>query len=163
MSSNQSIYQKPSVAKQVNRNNVSPRTISSANNPVFVGNKTPSVAKQVNRNNVSPRTISSANNPVFVGNNLEEQKIQALEKIEEMKDKAETKSSEEVSNSTSKKAAIITASIILIMAGVTLFWTFYASKTVSGKSSLKASVSIGDIGESSGEWGKSSGKSAGSL
>lgn len=153
MSTNQSIYQQPPPAKQSNiasrpvNNNVSPgfskprKIMSTVPNPAYIGNQKPITTQPKN-------------------NNLQQEKIDALEKIEEMKDKAETKSADEVSNSTARKYAMIFAAVVLVIAGVVLLWIFYISKSRSGKDCLTSSDAGANVANSSGEWGQSSGKSA---
>jgi hypothetical protein len=110
-------------------------------------------------------------NPAFQGtaqaprvptapNNLEQEKLQTFEKVEEMKDKADTKSADEMSNATVKKYSIIFAALILIIAGVVLLWAFYVSKTRSAKDAFTSSDAWTNSANSSGEWAQSSGKSA---
>ncbi len=111
-------------------------------NPAYIGTSRPSAA------------------PLKTKPNLEEEKIQGLEKIEEMKSKAEIKSADEMSNSATRKYAIIFAAVVLVITGVVLLWEFYISKSRSGKDVLTSSDAGANVANSSGKWAESSGKSA---
>jgi len=173
MSTNQSIYQQPLPAKPISvPRRPMVRQISATPNPAYQGIK----------NNVSPgfaksRQISATPNPAFIGapkplpvarvkpvksqaQKLTEEKLQTLEKIEEMKDAAETKSADEMSNKATKKYAIIGAIILVMIAVGTLLWVFVLSKTRSVKDAFSSSDDLVTSGKSSDKWADSSGKSA---
>jgi len=163
MSTNQSIYQQPLPAKPIS----APRR---------------SVVRQNNNNNISPgftksRQISATPNPAFIGapkplpvarvkplksraQKLKEEELQTFQKVEEMKDKSDTKSADEMSNESVKKYAIIGAIILVLIAGGTLLWVFVISKTHSVKDAYASSDTLVGSGKSSDKWADSSGKSA---
>ena len=183
MSTSQSIYQQPPPAyTKTPQNNVKPSSVPNNVSPGFVktrqsrtGNiyKSPIININYGKGSYSPGTISqNYPNPAFVGTprpqpsappktkpSLTEEKLQTLEKIEEMKDAAETKSADEMSNKATKKYAIIGAIILVMIAVGTLLWVFVLSKTRSVKDAFSSSDNLVTSGKSSDKWADSSGKS----
>lgn len=174
MSTNQSIYQQPQPAYTKNpQNNVKPSSAPNNVSPGFVKIRQSRTGNiNYGKRNSSPGTVGQIYpNPAFVGTsqpsvptktkpNLQEEKVQALEQIEKMKTKAEIKSADEMSNSATRKYAIIGVIILVLIAVGTLLWVFVISKTQSVKDAFSSSNTLVTSGTSSDKWADSSGKSA---